>query len=130
MVEVTQEDRNAYDDLMSDDLYDHPPHAVWYFTRHRIAALAAKEAEIAKLREGLEKARKIIRDIEDYMARPERGDWEAECAAADRAQAVRNAQAEAIMILRRISEGHNDPRTAAMQFIIRWDSLTKPVGEG
>lgn len=54
MVEVTQEDRNAYDDLMSDDLYDHPPHAVWYFTRHRIAALAAKEAEIAKLREALE----------------------------------------------------------------------------
>lgn len=47
-----------------------------------------------------------------------------------RARAIEDAKAEAIMILRRISEGHNDPRTAAMQFIIRWDSLTKPVGEG
>lgn len=50
------------------------------FARHRTAAEAAFRAREARLREALTKARKIIRDVEDYMARPNRGDWESECA--------------------------------------------------
>ena len=33
-----------------------------------------------ELCEALREARKIIADIDDYMKRPERGDWGAECA--------------------------------------------------
>ena len=47
---------------------------------HRTAAEAASRAREARLREALAKARKIIRDVEDYMARPDRGDWGTECA--------------------------------------------------
>lgn len=46
----------------------------------RTAAEAASRAREARLREALAKARKIIRDVEDYMARPDRGDWGTECA--------------------------------------------------
>lgn len=57
-----------------------PPWFDQAFARHRTAAEAASRAEVEALREALAKARKIIRDVEDYMARPDRGDWGTECA--------------------------------------------------
>jgi hypothetical protein len=58
-----------------------------------------------------------------------KAEYEAKNAERNRAQAIKAAHDEAVTILRRISQGHNDPRTVAMQFIIRWDFLTQPVGE-
>lgn len=42
--------------------------------------LAERDARIAELREALGDARRIIAEIDDYMKRPERGDWGVECA--------------------------------------------------
>lgn len=49
-------------------------------TGFRTQALTTARAEAEALREALKKARKIISDVEDYMARPDRGDWGSECA--------------------------------------------------
>ena len=45
-----------------------------------IARVAEQDAEIARLREALGKANQIITDVDEYMKRPERGDYGAECA--------------------------------------------------
>lgn len=42
--------------------------------------IAERDTRIAELREALGDARRIIAEIDDYMKRPERGDWGVECA--------------------------------------------------
>ena len=46
---VTQADRDAYDCLMYDDLYDYPPQGALHFARHRTTAEAASAARVAEL---------------------------------------------------------------------------------
>jgi len=66
MVSVTYDDTEAYHALMGDDQYDDPKAGGWHFARHREAAeaplraeIAAKDEEIARLREAL----KVLQDL-------------------------------------------------------------------
>lgn len=63
-----------------------------------------------ELCEALREARKIIADIDDYMKRPERGDWGAECACCmgELLDDDRNAIARIDAALRKAKDRTND----------------------
>ncbi len=60
MVEITQADRDAYDCLMYDENYDHPPHGAWHFARHRHTATA-------DALEAMREARTAIKNMREWV---------------------------------------------------------------